>query len=221
MKRVCVFLGASIPQNPKYLEATLALGKFFAERNVQLIYGGASTGLMGKLADTVLSNGGKVVGVMATVLKGEIIHDKLTHLHTTNSLQERKTLMANLAEGFIALPGGLGTFEEMYEIWNARKIGVCNKPLGLLNIDGYFEEKSIDPNEYKTRALAIIDEAKPILKEHRGCKRILTNLAALISTLGIVFIFNKCVNNRFLFFPETKSSEQLTKLEHWIFKLDF
>jgi hypothetical protein len=85
----------------------------------------------------------------------------------------------------------------------------------------YFEEKSIDPNDYKTRALAIIDEAKPILKEHRGCKRILTNLTALISTLGIAFIVNKCVNNRFLFFPETKSSEQLTKLEHWIPKLAF
>lgn len=85
----------------------------------------------------------------------------------------------------------------------------------------YFEEKSIDPNDYKTRALAIIDEAKPILKEHRGCKRILANLAALISTLGIAFIVNKCVNNRFLFFPETKSSKQFTKLEHLILKLAF
>lgn len=85
----------------------------------------------------------------------------------------------------------------------------------------YFKEKLIDSNDYKTRTLAIIDEAKPTLKQHRGCKKILTNLAALISTLGIAFIVNKCVNNRFLFFPETKSSEQLTKLEHWILKLAF
>lgn len=139
MKSVCVYLGATISQNPKFLEATLALGKVFAERNVQLVYGGANMGLMGKLADTVLSNGGRVVGVMATVLKGEITHDKLTQLHLTNSLQERKTMMASLSDGFIAMPGGLGTLEEMFEIWNARKIGTCAKPLGLLNIDGYFD----------------------------------------------------------------------------------
>jgi uncharacterized protein (TIGR00730 family) len=139
MKNICVFLGATIPQNPKFLEATLALGKTFAERNVQLVYGGAKVGLMGKLADSVLANGGSVVGVMATVLEGEITHDRLTHLYVTNSLQERKAKMANLSDGFIAMPGGLGTFEEMFEVWNALKIGTNKKPLGLLNIDGYFD----------------------------------------------------------------------------------
>lgn len=139
MKSVCVFLGATIPQNPKFLEATLSLGKTFADRKVQLVYGGAKVGLMGKLADAVLANGGSVVGVMATVLEGEITHDRLTHLYKTNSLQDRKAKMANLSDGFIAMPGGLGTFEEMFEVWNARKIGVSKKPLGLLNIDGYFD----------------------------------------------------------------------------------
>ena len=139
MRCVCVFLGATIPQNPKFLEATLALGKAFAERNVQLIYGGAKIGLMGKLADAVLENGGSVVGVMANVLEGEITHDGLTHLYVTNSLQERKAKMANLSDGFIAMPGGLGTFEEMFEIWNAIKIGAIKKPLGILNINGYFD----------------------------------------------------------------------------------
>ncbi len=85
----------------------------------------------------------------------------------------------------------------------------------------YFEEKLIDLNDYKTRALAVIEEARPILELHRGCKKILISLAALILTLGIAFIVNKCINNRFLFFPETKSSEQLTKLEYRISKLAF
>lgn len=139
MKSLCVFLGATIPKNPKFLEATLALGKVLAERKVQLVYGGAKVGLMGQLADAVLANGGSVVGVMANVLEGEITHDGLTHLYLTSSLQERKAMMADLSDGFIAMPGGLGTFEEMFEVWNARKIGVSKKPLGLLNIDSYFD----------------------------------------------------------------------------------
>lgn len=139
MKRVCVFLGATIPKNLKFLEATLTLGKTFAEKNIQLIYGGSKLGLMGKLADAVLENGGSVVGVTATVLEDEITHDRLTHLYVTNNLQERKTMMASLSDGFIAMPGGLGTLEEIFEVWNALKIGASKKPLGLLNIDGYFD----------------------------------------------------------------------------------
>ncbi|WP_218813809.1 TIGR00730 family Rossman fold protein [Rickettsiella endosymbiont of Dermanyssus gallinae] len=162
MKSLCVFLGATIPQNPKFLEATLALGKILAERKVQLVYGGAKIGLMGQLADAVLANGGRVVGVMATVLEGEITHDGLTHLHVTNSLQERKAMMADLSDGFIAMPGGLGTFEEMFEIWNARKIGASKKPLGLLNIDGYFDftfaqlERGVKEGFVSTSHLALI-----------------------------------------------------------------
>ncbi len=162
MRRVCVFLGATIPQNPKFLEATLALGKAFAEQNVQLVYGGAKVGLMGELADAVLTNGGSVVGVMATVLEGEIAHDKLTHLYVTNNLQERKSMMASLSDGFIAMPGGLGTFEEMFEVWNARKIGVSEKPLGLLNIDGYFDftlaqlERAVEEGLVKKSHLSLI-----------------------------------------------------------------
>lgn len=162
MRRVCVFLGATIPQNPKFLEATLALGKAFAEQNVQLVYGGAKVGLMGKLADAVLTNGGNVVGVMATVLEGEIAHDKLTHLYVTSSLQERKSMMASLSDGFIAMPGGLGTFEEMFEVWNARKIGISEKPLGLLNIDGYFNftlaqlERGVEEGLVKKSHLSLI-----------------------------------------------------------------
>jgi len=139
VKSLCVFLGATIPQNPKFLEATLALGKVLAERKIQLVYGGTKVGLMGKLADAVLANGGRVIGVMAMVLEGEITHDGLTHLHVTSSLQERKAMMADLSDGFIVMPGGLGTFEEMFEVWNACKIGASKKPLGLLNIDSYFD----------------------------------------------------------------------------------
>jgi uncharacterized protein (TIGR00730 family) len=162
VRRICVFLGATIPQNPKFLEATLALGKAFTERNVQLVYGGAKVGLMGQLADAVLANGGSVVGVMATVLEGEIAHDRLTHLHVTSSLQERKAMMASLSDGFIVMPGGLGTFEEMFEVWNARKIKASEKPLGLLNIDGYFDftiaqlERGVKEGLVNTSHLALI-----------------------------------------------------------------
>lgn len=162
MKSLCVFLGATIPKNPKFLEATLALGKVLAERKIQLVYGGAKVGLMGKLADAVLANGGSVVGVMASVLEGEITHDGLTHLHVTSSLQERKAMMANLSDGFIAMPGGLGTFEEMFEVWNARKVGANKKPLGLLNIDGYFDftfsqlERGVKEGFVNTSHLALI-----------------------------------------------------------------
>ena len=138
MISICIFLGATIPKNPKFLEATLMLRKSLAERNIQLVYGGAKVGLMGQLADAVLAHGGSVVGVMTTVLESEIAHDKLTHLHLTDNLQERKAMMASLSDGFIAMPGGLGTFEEMFEVWNALKIKATKKPLGLLNIDGYF-----------------------------------------------------------------------------------
>lgn len=139
MPSICVFLSAAIPKDPRFATATKALGKAFADLEIRLIYGGAKVGLMGILADAALAAGGEVVGVMAKTLKGEITHLGLTELHTVTTMGARKAMMAELADGFIALPGGLGTLEEVFQVWNNRKIGASDKPLGLLNVANYYD----------------------------------------------------------------------------------
>lgn len=138
MKALCVFIGANTGKNTTYLEATKQLGKELAKRNIKLIYGGGRLGLMGALADTVLENGGQVTGIITNHLYEQEAHLGLSELKITESMQKRKKQMMQLADGFIALPGGLGTLEEIFEIWNAFKLKIHNKPLGLLNIDNYF-----------------------------------------------------------------------------------
>ena len=118
----------------------MALGKCLAERGINLVYGGASVGLMGVLADTVLASRGEVVGVIPKALADkEVSHRQLTALHVVGSMHERKALMADLSEAFIALPGGFGTVEELCEIITWGQLGFHHKPIGLLNVDGYFD----------------------------------------------------------------------------------
>ena len=139
MKKVCVFVGANLGNTKAYLDNTIALAKLLARNDIAVVYGGASVGLMGKLADAALLEGGKVIGVMPkSLMNQEITHDNLSELHVVGSMQERKQMMASVSDGFIVLPGGLGTFEELFEVWNAIKIGLYSKPLGLLNVAGYF-----------------------------------------------------------------------------------
>lgn len=136
--KVCVFLGAKEGKSPLYRENARLLGLELVKQHCTLIYGGACNGLMGVLADTVLQAGGEVIGVMPATLPNELQHPQLTTLHVVDTMQERKALMADLADAFIVFPGGLGTLEEAFEVWNAKKIGLHNKPLGFLNINGYF-----------------------------------------------------------------------------------
>lgn len=136
---ICVFLGAMEGKNPVYRAMAQLLGLALAKQNCTLIYGGACNGLMGVLADTVLEARGNVVGVIPTVLPNELQHPNLTKLHLVETMQHRKALMFELADAFIAFPGGLGTLEEVFEVWNAKKIGLHNKPLGFLNINGYYD----------------------------------------------------------------------------------
>ena len=139
MKRVCVFLGSSAGLRPEYAEAARQLGRELARRNLGLVYGGANLGLMKILADTVLAEGGKVIGVIPQrLVEKEIAHQGLTELRVVGSMHERKAMMADLADGFIALPGGLGTFEEFFEVWTWGQLGLHAKPCGLLNVCGYF-----------------------------------------------------------------------------------
>jgi uncharacterized protein (TIGR00730 family) len=139
MKRVCVFCGSSTGAHPVYLEAARHLGRRLAERGLGLVYGGASVGLMGALADEALAAGGEVVGVITRPLMDrEIGHPRLTRLEVVETMHERKARMAELADAFAVLPGGIGTLEEFFEVWTWGYLGLHRKPCGLLDVNGYY-----------------------------------------------------------------------------------
>ncbi len=140
MKRICVYCGSSPGNQPVYVQSAQSLGANLAARSIGLVYGGASVGLMGKIADAVLENGGEVIGVIPGSLKDrEIAHHGLTELKIVDSMHERKEAMAQLSDGFIALPGGFGTLEEMFEALTWNQLAIQDKPCGLLNINGYYD----------------------------------------------------------------------------------
>lgn len=140
MSRICVFCGSSLGKRPVYAAAARSLGKQLADRGLGLVYGGAKVGLMGTVADAALEAGGEVIGVIPRAMVGrEIAHASLTKLHIVESMHERKALMADLSDGFIALPGGFGTFEEFCEIITWAQLGLHRKPCGILNIEGYYD----------------------------------------------------------------------------------
>lgn len=140
MKRLAVFCGSSNGASDIYVEGAKKLGKELASRNIALVYGGASVGIMGAVADSVLNEGGYVIGVMPSFLDNrEIAHKNLSELIIVDSMHERKAKMADLADGFIALPGGPGTMEEFFEVFTWGQLGLHKKPCGLLNIDNYFD----------------------------------------------------------------------------------
>ncbi len=141
MKRICVFAGSSLGGDPVYASAAEQLGRALVGRNLGLVYGGARVGLMGILADAVLDEGGEVIGVIpAGLVAREVAHDGLSDLRIVKSMHERKATMADLADGFIALPGGWGTLEETFEILTWAQLGLHRKPCGLLNVRGYFDD---------------------------------------------------------------------------------
>lgn len=140
MKRICVFCGSNSGADPIFLETAGKVGEFLARENIELVYGGGRVGLMGKVADTVLASGGRVIGAIPAALdKKEIAHKGLTELFIVDSMHERKALMAELADGFIALPGGFGTFEEFCEIVTWAQLGIHQKPCALLNVNGFYD----------------------------------------------------------------------------------
>ena len=163
MKTLCVLIGASFGRNLTYLETTKQLGKELAKRSIKLIYGGGRLGLMGVLANTVLENGGKVQGIITQHLYEQEAHLGLSELYVAKSMQERKKLMAKFADGFMALPGGLGTLEEIFEIWNASKLKIHNKPFGLLNTDNYFN-KLIEFVDHSIHEEFLKQESRDLIK---------------------------------------------------------
>jgi uncharacterized protein (TIGR00730 family) len=136
---LCVFCGSSTGGRPEYALAARELGRLLTQRGIRLIYGGGNVGLMGVLADEVLSRGGQVIGVIPRrLVERELAHAGATEMHVVGSMHERKALMAELADAFLALPGGIGTFEELLEIATWAQLRLHNKPIGLLDVGGYY-----------------------------------------------------------------------------------
>ena len=141
MKRICVYCGSNPGKSAEFLASARTLAGELVQRDIGLVYGGASVGLMGEIADTVLAGGGEVIGVIPQALVDkEVSHPGLTELKIVNSMHERKEIMADLSDGFIALPGGLGTIEEIFEVLTWAQLGFHQKPCALLNVKGYYNQ---------------------------------------------------------------------------------
>jgi uncharacterized protein (TIGR00730 family) len=169
---VCVFCGSSAGSRPAYAEAAWRVGTTLAHHGLGLVYGGGQVGLMGVLADAALAAGGRVIGVIPEPLATkELAHTGLTELRVVRTMHERKALMAELSAGFLALPGGVGTFEEFFEIVTWAVLGLHRKPVGLLNVEGYYDplralldhavaERFVRPEH---RALVVVSDQPEIL----------------------------------------------------------
>ena len=179
MRRVCVFCGSSVGNQPAYAEAARAMGAVLAKRGIGLVYGGGNVGLMGVVADAVMAHGGEAIGVIPHSLADrEIAHGGITQLHVVDSMHARKAMMAELSDAFVAMPGGVGTFEEFFEVVTWTQLGLHRKPCGLLNVQGFY-----------TPLAAFIDQAvsegfiKPV---HRAAIIVDSDPARLLDTLAKV-----------------------------------
>ncbi|MGR3811028.1 LOG family protein [Jiulongibacter sp. NS-SX5] len=140
MKSLLVYCGANPGQNPIYKETAVKLGEEMVKRGMRLIYGGGSLGLMGTIANTVLENGGEVVGIIPSFLdKMEVGHPNLTEIHVVETMHERKALMEKLCDGIVTMPGGYGSMDELFEILSWSQLGLHTKPVGLLNVNGFYD----------------------------------------------------------------------------------
>ena len=173
---ICVFCASSPGADPRYVEAARSFGGLLARSERRVVYGGGNTGLMGALAEGVLAGGGEIVGVMPRhLVEREVAHLGLTRLETVASMHERKARLADLADAFVALPGGLGTLEEFTEIWTWGQLGLHRKPYGILNVAGYF-----------TPLLTFLDHAvtqRFVRPEHRAMVHVAEEAAALLEAM--------------------------------------
>jgi len=172
--RICVFLGSRPGNSPIYAEAAAQFGALLAEREIGLVYGGGAVGLMGVIADAACAAGGEVIGVIPEALRArEHDHQGLTELHVVQTMHQRKALMAKLSDGFVTLPGGIGTFEELFEVWTWAQLGYHQKPCGLLDVGGFYSGMSsfidnvvtegfLAPNH---RAMLVIEKEPEVLLE--------------------------------------------------------
>jgi uncharacterized protein (TIGR00730 family) len=176
VRRVCVFCGSSPGARPAYAQATAELARLLVGDGVGLVYGGANVGLMAVLADAVLAEGGEAVGVIPQALVDkEIAHPGLTDLRVVDSMHERKALMADLADAFVALPGGLGTLEELFEVYTWSQLGLHAKPCGLLDVEGYFAGIAAFL-EHAVKERFLRDEHRAMLMVERDPRELLDRL---------------------------------------------
>ena len=141
MKSIAIFCGSALGNNPAYLQVAEKVGRHLAARGITLVYGGGRSGLMGVVADSALRAGGQVIGVIPKVLVDkELAHPDLTELHVVENMQQRKTTMSELSDGFVAIPGGAGTLEEIFEQWTWAQLGIHLKPCAFLNVDGFYDD---------------------------------------------------------------------------------
>ena len=175
-RRLCVYCGSNRGSSPEFAAAAISLGTELASHGIGLVYGGGHVGLMGVLADAVLGDGGEVIGVIPSALEEkELGHPFLTELHVVASMHERKQMMADLSDGFIAIPGGIGTLEELFETFTWLQLGFHHKPVALLNVGGFYD-KLIEFVHQLTRDGFL----KP---EHEGCLLADTDPAALLDKM--------------------------------------
>lgn len=177
MRSICVFCGANPGNDPVYAAGARAMGVEIAQRGLTLVYGGGAVGLMGVVANAALEAGGEVHGVIPRALREkEIGHNDLTRLEVVDTMHIRKARMAELSDGFIAMPGGIGTFEELFEIWTWGQLGIHQKPLGLLNIAGFYDplaaflDSTVEAGFLKQahRAMAMTDTEPATLLDRMG-----------------------------------------------------
>lgn len=180
MQRICVYAGSSSGVRPVYREAAQALGSALVSRGLGLVYGGGRAGLMGVIADAVLAAGGEVIGIMPRALfPQEIAHPGITTLHEVATMHERKALMADLADGFVALPGGSGTYDELFEILTWAQLGIHQKPIGLLNVSGYFDPL-LALLQHTTNEGFLASQHLKLLLQHQEAAALLDRLAAYV-----------------------------------------
>ena len=176
MNRLCVNCGSSPGSEPDYGDAARSLGRLLAAKGLELVYGGANVGLMGEVADAVLAEGGIVIGVIPRSFAHKVSHEGLTELHIVDSMHERKAMMFEMSDGFVALPGGMGTLEEVFELLTWAQLGLHKKPVGIVNIRGYFDS-----------LLRFMDHAvvqQFVKQEHRDMLLVDQSPAGLLQQLG-------------------------------------
>ncbi|GGO87999.1 LOG family protein [Wenjunlia tyrosinilytica] len=177
--RICVFCGALPGRRPVYGESVELLGRELVARGMGIVYGGASIGLMGRLADAVLAAGGEVIGVMPRYLMAfEVAHSGLTRLHIVDGVHERKALMAELADAFLGLPGGIGTLEELFEVWTWRQQNLHTSPCGLLNLEGFYDGLLAFLDHVADEGFVAGSHVRDTLTVHREAGALLDVLAA-------------------------------------------
>jgi len=178
MVSICIFCGSSAGKNSSYKSAAVKLGRLLAEKNLTLIYGGGNIGLMGAIAKSTINNGGRAIGVIPQFLVDkELVYNGLTEVRIVESMHERKAAMAELADAFIAMPGGFGTLEETVEALTWAQLGLHGKPIGLLNIDGYYDSLNAFFNHMVKEGF-LLQEYKDVLRIEEDPAALLESLAA-------------------------------------------